>query len=180
MRGFTLLEALIVIALFIATIFALTHFYAVFNRYYTFQNVSAKNATDTGRAIAEIENAILPASSVLSSRTFTTGTYATGANVLVLEIPSVSSSGSIVSATYDYVAFYVSSGTLYRRLEANGASSRVTGTTQLVSGVTALTFSYDSGDYANVTRINTDLTTQAVHRGGTVTTRLTSEAYLRN
>ncbi len=180
MRGFTLLETLIVIALTVAILVAITNFYSGFNRFYAYQNLSANNATLTGRAIAEIDSTVLPASSVLSSRTFTIGTYASGASVLVLELPSTTSSGGIISGTYDYAVFYVSNGTLYKRLEAAGSSSRTTATEQLVSGVTSLTFSYDSGDFGSVTRVNTDLTTQSTHRGGTVNSHLTSEAYLRN
>jgi len=180
MRGFTLLETLIVVALTVAILFAITNFYAGFNRFYAYQNASANNATFTGRAIAEIDATVLPASSVLPSRAFATGTYSTGSSVLVLELPSTTSAGGVINGAYDYAVFYVSNGTLYKRLEANGSSSRTTVTEQLVSGVIALTFTYDSGDFGSVTRVSTDLTTQSTHRAGTVNTHLTSEAYLRN
>ncbi len=180
LRGFTLLETLLVISLLIVMMLALTFLYSKFTRFYVFQNASALNASTTGKAISDIDSVVISAIQVLSSHTFSTGSYSSNATTLVTQLPSIDSSGGVISGTFDYAVVYVSGGKAYRRIEAAGASDRRTETKLLAEGVQSLTFTYNSGDFTAVTRVETNLSTQVVLQTGPVSTTLRSEAYLRN
>ena len=161
-RGFTLVETFIVAvfaALMMVTLGLLIY---TFNKTSGYELAASQSSGSASAILREVEALSLPADAVLQSHTFTTGTYTSSSTALVLEIPSVDSSGAIVSNAYDYAVFYVSSTTLYRRLEANASSVRGTGTKQLSTTVNALTFTYNNADFTQVNTVTVDVQTQSV------------------
>jgi len=64
------------------------------------------------------------ASQTLTSVTISTSTYFTGANELVLSVPSIDGSNDIITATFDTVVYTVTGTDLVRIVEPDVTSSR--------------------------------------------------------
>ena len=175
-RAFTLVEVVITLGIAVTMLIVLLQFFISTNKQFAFQKTFvevAQGADDVALAVAELA---LPAGQVLASRTFGTTTYQSGAQTLVLEIPSIDSSGAVISGTYDYAVFYVAAGKLYRITAVGSGSARKPGTRLMSENVTALTFTYDNVTFANVTSVTVSVTTAA---GGTTHT-VTQDIRLRN
>lgn len=178
--GFTLIETIIVIALSVLALGALTNLFLIFNSIYGYQQISMATAGSSAAAMNAFEAAVLPAEEVLASHDFSGTTYSSGATTLVLQLPAVDSSGNIIPNAKDYVAFYTSSTNLYRLVQASAGSMRVSGRTQLSTTLSSLSFTYDDSDFTNVTNIIADIQTQAQFKEETVQSNLHEQLYLRN
>jgi type II secretory pathway pseudopilin PulG len=175
-RAFTLVEVVVTLGIAVAMLLVLVQFFISTNKQFAFQKTFvevAQGADDVALAVAELA---LPADQVLASRTFGATSYQSGTQALVLEIPSIDSSGAIISGTYDYAVFYITAGKLYRITEAAAGSARKSGTRLMSENVTALMFTYDDATFANVTTVSVSVTTAA---GGTTHT-VTQDIRLRN
>ncbi len=179
-RGFTLTETVVVIGLYVVILLALTNVYLTFTRLYAYQQTFVPVAQSAGGALDAITAAVLPASHVLAQHTFSGTTRSSDATTLVLKSPSLTSSGSIIAGTYDYIAFYLNGSDLYRLTEIGTGSVRVAGTKRVGSMVNSLTFTYDNANFALVTKVDTDITAQTAVRGQTVGSHLRQQTFLRN
>jgi hypothetical protein len=129
----------------------------------------------------EMESLTLPADAVLQTHTFIGGTYTSSSTVLVLEIPSVDSSGNTIASTHDYAVFYsVGTTSAYRLLEANALSTRVSGTKLLSSTMKAFTFTFNDADFTKVNIVTVDVQTQAQVKQDTVSDHRSEQMRLRN
>lgn len=179
-RGFTILESTIVFGITVMALIALTNLVLVFNSIYGYQQAFIATAGSAGSSINAFEAAVLPSDQVLSSHSFSGTTYSSSATVLVLELPAINSSGSIIAGVKDYIAFYPSSAILYRLTEAGAGSSRVSGTKKLTTTLSSIGFTYDNGDFAKVTNVLVDIQTQAQYKQQAVQSHLREQLYLRN
>jgi hypothetical protein len=179
-RGLTLVETLMVIALFTAGMAVLASMYYDFNTLYGVQQTITDTALSTGQIVNEVENLTVPADSVISSHTFSAGSYASSASTLVLEIPSVDSSGVVISGKYDYAVMYRSGTNVYRLLETDASSARGAGTKLLGSSITALSFTYDNADVTLAKTVTVSVTAQTYVKNAPVSNTLRSSFRLRN
>ncbi len=179
-NGFTLIETVLVIGFYVVVLLALTNAYLMFTRLYAYQQTFVPVAQSAGDALDAITAAVLPASHVLAQYTFSSTTRSSNVTTLVLESPSITSSGSIIAGTYDYIAFYLSGADLYRITAIGAGSVRVAGTKRIGSMVNSLTFVYDNMDFTLVTKVDTDIIAQTVVREQTVGSHLRQQTFLRN
>lgn len=176
--GFSVIEMVIVVPLIAIMAFFLS--YIGIYHFQTFNSQSAElNITDYARtALDDIDNYVRQATRVLSSYS----TYTTGTNTLVLQIPSIDSSGQLVAGTYDNAVFYLSGTDLFRRIYPDASSTRSNVIQKLASGVNTsnFSFSYDNGDYSLVKQVTTNLT--VTQNAGTQVRSITisSQSKLRN
>ncbi|MCX6786415.1 MAG: hypothetical protein NTU85_01170 [Candidatus Kaiserbacteria bacterium] len=178
--GFTLVETLIVIALSVGMLIVLCMLIRSFNTSYSYEQGAAISAESARSVMRETESLTLVADHVLQSHTFSTTTYTSSSTVLVLEIPSIDSSGAIISSTYDYAVFYSNGTHAYRILAANAASKRVSGTKQLSDTISSLTFSYNNTNFTLVNTITVDVQTLMQLRGQSSIDHRSEQLYLRN
>lgn len=179
-RAFTLLEVVITLGIFLVMFVALITFFVSSNSTFNYDKGFVDTASGAQVAMDAISAAVLPADHVLASHTFTTGTYASATTTLVLELPAVNSSGTIISGSYDYVAFYLNGSALYERTEAASGSARQTGTKLLTDKASAVTFSYDASDMTLVTTVTADIATSATSKASTLSGHLVKTLRLRN
>lgn len=179
-RAFTLMEVIIVVGIFSIMFLALIKFFISYNTSYIFERAVVTTSSSADALMNEIEAAVLPANQVVASRTFGAVTYTSGASVLVLEVPSIDSSGVIISGTYDHIVFYTNGKYVYEIIDANAASSRKSRTRQLSDSLSALTFTYDNASFPSVKQVTADITTQAVFPTRTTQSHLRQQIYLRN
>jgi hypothetical protein len=179
-KGFTLLETVIVIGISAFIMLALVTFYLNFNAVLGTDGALVGVADGARATLGEAELLVLPAHRVLSSHIFSATTSSSNAGALVLEIPSIDSTGAVVAGRYDYALFYKSGTTAYRLLEVDAASSRLAGTKKLSARISSLTFSYNSADFALVTSVEIDVVASSTVKSRTVSTHLREKLYLRN
>ena len=156
-RGFTILETVLVIALFVIIMSALATLYLSFSTSTVVTETLADSAGRSAAALSVLHADISAAESTLASSDFSGTTYFSGANSLVLALPSIDASGNVISGKTDYLAYYVSGGSLYRRLAPDAASSRTGSVKVLLESIGSISFTYDNLDYNAVTKITTDL-----------------------
>ena len=179
-QGFTFIEAVVSVAIFIFITLAMLYLYYNYSNIYNYQQVEAKVAGSARTAANELQKTTLQADKIVSSHTFSGHAYSTGQNTLVLEIPSIDSSGNIVSGKYDYVVFYASGTNFYELTGADAASSRPSGLKQLSDSVATITFTCNNANLDLADKIDADLQMQTTTRRQTITYHLHQEIYLRN
>lgn len=179
-RGFSLIETMVVLGISVAALVALVNLFLMFNAIYGYQQAFIASAGSAGTTMNALEAAILPADQVLASHAFSGDAYTSSATTLVLELPSIDSSGALIVGAKDYVAFYASGASFFRRTEAAEGSMRVSGVKTLSTTVSSISFTYDSADFTKVTNITTDLKMQATFKQQTMQSHLSGQWYLRN
>jgi len=179
-RGFTLIETVVVVAISAVALIALANLFFIFNSIYGYQQAFMAAAGSSGASMNAFELSVLPAGQILASHDFSGTTYSSGANTLVLELPSVNSSGDIIQGTNDYVAFYTSSTKLYRLTQAAAGSVRVSELKQLSATLLSLDLTYDNADLTKATNVIVDIQTRSSFKQQTVRSHLSEQLYLRN
>ena len=180
MRAFSLIETVIVIA--ISTVMMLTLGFVIYqlNGLVEYQQTVAQSSGSASAIIREINSLTVPSDAVLQTHIFPSATYTSSATTLVLEIPSIDSSGNVISNTHDYAAFYLVGTNVYRLLVTDASSKRYSGTKQLSSTVTSLTFTYNDTDFTKVSMVTADVQTQAQVKQNTLSDHRNEQVWLRN
>ncbi len=103
----SLIEILIVVALSALIMIALLSLYMAGQRYFFNQNSRADAIEGSRMPMAWISRDIRDASNVHDGAVtaYDGGTYTTGANCLVLELPSIDGSGLIITGSTDYIIY---------------------------------------------------------------------------
>ncbi|MHB8660896.1 MAG: prepilin-type N-terminal cleavage/methylation domain-containing protein [Minisyncoccota bacterium] len=179
-RGFTLIETIIVVALSASMMLALGILIYNFYTISAYNQAFAQSSGSANTFMRDVESLTLPADAVLSSHTFSDGTDTSSSTSLVLEIPSVDSSGDVIPNTFDYARFYLAGADAYRHLEADPSSSRVSGTKLLSSTVSALSFTYNNSDFTQVNAVTVDVQTQTQVKQDVLPDHLHEQIRLRN
>lgn len=180
MRGLTLVETVVVLGIFLAITAILAVFFLRFNSFFGYQSAVRDTAGSANTALDQMHTALLQATRVAASHTFSGTAYTSGTNVLVLQIPSIDASGNIIVGANDYEAFYATGAALYHTIDANPSSSRVSRTQKISSTVSTLSFTYDSADFSNVTTVTALLNTSENNSHTTATGHGTITVRLRN
>lgn len=179
-KGFSLVETIIVLALVVIVLYVLVSMFLGYSKTYSYIEAGFEVSGSAATAVEDISSAVRQSSGVLSSRTFSGTNYTTNSTTLVLEVPTVNSSGSIVSSTYDYILFYRSGTDLYRVIDANGSSARTSGTKKLSNVVQSITFTYDAVTVTDATKVSIDLETAKAVKEQSYNQRVRNQVYLRN
>jgi prepilin-type N-terminal cleavage/methylation domain-containing protein len=154
--GFTLIEAVIVVALFAVCSVVLVDLFIGHNRLYKSETAALNITNDARLSLDDIDSYVRQANRTLSSYS----TYTAGPQVLILQIQSVNSSNQLVPGTFDDVVFYLTGSNLFRQVFPNAASTRAAVTKKLASSVNSLVFTYNNANYSLVTQVQTDITIQ--------------------
>ena len=179
-NGFSLIEMVIVIAVGTAMLIVLGALIFNFNKTSIYQQTLVQSSGSANALLREIKSLALPANAVLETHTFSSATHTSTTTSLVLRIPSINGSGSVITNTYDYAAFYVAGTKAYRLLEANALSNRTSGTKLLSSTISTLTFTYNNVSFPAVNTITVDIRTQASTTQEMLTDRRIEQIRLRN
>lgn len=179
-RGFTLIETVIVIALSVCIMIALGSLLYSFTSISSYHQAAMQSSGSASIIMREIESLAFPANAILQTHSFSSATYTSSPTALVLEIPSIDSSGSIIANTYDYAAFYVVGTNAYRLLEVNTLSKRSPSTEKLSSTVQSLSFAYDHADFTQASIITIDVQTQSQVKQNNLSDHRHEQIKLRN
>jgi prepilin-type N-terminal cleavage/methylation domain-containing protein len=179
-RAFTLTETIVTVALTSIVMGALAQLYINFNALYVYQQTFVATTNAATSAMSALNASVLQADQVVASHVFSGTTITSGAGALVLELPSMNSSGNVITGVYDYIGFSTTTTTLYQRTDAGAGSARISGSKIVATRVDSITFAYDTADLTQATRVSATTTTKFVSKKGPVTTTLSGQFYLRN
>lgn len=179
-RAFTLVEVVITVAVSVILMLAIAQLYVVYGRLITSQNAYINVVLGAGSIMDSFRLAGLQASRIAVSHTFVGVGYTSGASTVIFEIPSVDSSGSIITGTYDYIGIHASGTDAYRLVDAAVGSSRVTGQKRLTNALSSMIFTYDNADLSLATNVIANATTSSEVGGETLQMHLNEHVYLRN
>lgn len=179
-QGFTLAETLVVVVVAVLIGTAVVSMWIGYNNYFSLELAQASVGSDAERIMSQAEVAALQASGVASSHTFSGTTITSTSSALVLQVPSIDSSGTILANTYDYIALYASSTNAYKAIDAAAGSSRTTGTTKLSASLQSLSFTYYTSPVTSATSTFIDVRTAATLLRGTAASHLSETLYFRN
>lgn len=180
-RGVTLVEMLVVLSLFILISSFLV---SLSIQYQSLYNLGEANYIAVGNA-RSVLNSIgvytVQAHRVVESRTIAGATYVTGTSTVVLQIPAVDLSGDIVSDAWDYVVFRkTSTSSVYRHIEADPNSARVSGERLLGSTVGSLVFTYNNVSTTLATKVSVDIESNRIIGHVEAANHETADYILRN
>lgn len=178
-RGVTIVELLVVVAVFSVLMIVLVNFFVGYNNSFTYLTTSIDASQSTGLFINSASNAVRQAKQIVTSHVFSGTTYTTSATALVLELPSINASG-VVSGAYDYMTFYLSGTDIYWRTDANASSTRTSFTKKISTSVQSLAFTYNNGDVTQATKVDIAITVQKQVQNQTIQSSLHQQIYLRN
>lgn len=180
-RGFSLMETVIVVGIVALVAVPLTDLLRGYYALFTMQETVVEVDTSASAAIDEVRAAALQANRVVSSHAFSGATYASGTTTLVLRLPSVDASGTILPGAYDYVGFYATGTTAYRATDAAAGSMRQSGTKRLSGVLRSLAFTYNNADVTRATSTAVDVVTHATSsKGQPLERHLSEQIRLRN
>ena len=179
-NGFTLFETVFIIAFYIITLLALTNLFISFTRLYSYQQTFIPTVQSASALIDAVTASATLADHIVASHTFAGTLFTTGTSTLVLELPAVDLSGSIITGVYDYVAFSTTTSALYRRTDTGAGSARTPGTKLLGRDATALIFTYDNTDLTKAGSVTTDISTQSMSGQQTIRDHIHKQTSLRN
>lgn len=182
-RGMTLVETMTVIGIMSIIMVVVSQIFVVNNELVAKSLARADNDNGATFAIRRIGELSRGASTVMASHIINGTTYTSGTNVLVLVMPSVDSSGNIIVASYDYIAFYrdaVATTKIFTDTDAAVGSVRVDGSKLLTAYNDTLAFSYNARDISEATRISVFVINTQTVRGQVLSTKAWTSIFLRN
>lgn len=179
-RGFTLIEMLITVALSAILMLATLKLYVVYGRIVTSQKSTIEVSLGGNSIMDAVRAAGSQAEHVVAAHAFSGTNYDSSTTTVIFEIPAIDASGSVIAGTYDYVGIHASSTAVYRFVDAAPGSSRVSGEKRLTNVLGALSFGYDTQSFPSVTNVAVDATTTATVREELIQSHLREHVYLRN
>ena len=172
-KGFTLAETVIVMG--VATVVAALLIAILVNVSGVFFQQQSKVSEGVGAndALSRIRSSIKEAIVVASSYS----SHTSGSSTLILKISSISSSGSILTDSFDYIVFTTESGKFKYKLFPSELSSRPLRDEILATGVEAVVFEYFDKTGTEVPPPLANKVKVTLKLGQNIAT---SEAHLRN
>lgn len=180
MKGFTLFEVLIAIAILALMLTVLVGLFVSANGTYEYQSATLRQDREVRIVADSVEEKVREARSVTDTHTFGTGTRATSDRTLVLALPATDTEGAVLAGYLDYVVFYEEAGTVYEETDAASGSMRESGLRTLSTGIEELRFSYDSAPASEVRSVTVEVVARARVREQEVQGTSIRTLYLRN
>lgn len=179
-QGFTIIEVIIVLAVSSVLLLGLMNLFDWHQKVFVMEEATVRTTNDVRSTLLNMGKYIAQSSNILAMRNFNGTDRTTGGNTIVLEIPSVNSSDSIIPVTYDYMAFYLDSSSVYQVTEPGTGSIRQAGTKKLAENVQNFSLTYNNGTPSQASRVTIDMQSRIVTRNGNVITQVSDTIFLRN
>jgi hypothetical protein len=180
-RGVTLLELMVTIGIGTMIFVILGAIFLAQARFFSIQDALAETQIHAFRSIDTMGLYVISAKRVVPSATINGATYSTTNSLVVLELPSINSSGALIASIYDYVALGKESATSTNfmfDMQAGTGSTRLTGKFNKAQLVDKVIFRYNAVNSASATAIDMYVRTKKDARGQTIYTPLGKIFYL--
>ncbi|MBI2443929.1 MAG: prepilin-type N-terminal cleavage/methylation domain-containing protein [Candidatus Magasanikbacteria bacterium] len=163
-RGVTLVETLVVLALFLFISVMFISLYLQHGWLYQLGQAQFDAVGGARAAFNGVAPFTAPARQVAGSFSASNTIFTTGTTTLVLELPARDESGNTISGAFDYAVFYQSDNQFHRLIFPHASSTRLAEEKILSDTIAGLSFSYDQTDLALATKITLAVTSTAPGR----------------
>lgn len=180
MRGFTLIETVVLIGVTTLIMVAISTLYVSYGRMYLAQIGLIEVTLGANAIVNAAHDAALQANQIVASHAFSGTTYTSGTTTAIFRLPAVDSAGVVLTGLYDHVAISASGTSAYQFTDAVSGSARTTGTKQLTDVLGALAFTYNTTNLTQATSTYIDATTTTTAHSQTAEIHLRERLYLRN
>ncbi len=179
-RAFTLIELLIVLGLMAVMFLVLNMFFVSTHSAIVYQDALMDVSGSSSAVVNAVGEAVRPATRIVGTHAFASGTHATDGGALVVEVPSIDEDGAAIADAYDYVAFYRDGSDVYAETAADSSSSRDDRTKLLARNASSLTFAYDTDEPSTATLVTLRIETEGSAVSRTASSSAQATFYLRN
>ena len=179
--GFTLLELVVTIAIAGIIFTILGAIFLAQMQFFAIQNAIAETQVHAFRALDTTGGFMSSADAVVAGHVINGTTYSSTDTIAVLELPSIDSTGNIISNAHDYVAIGedpANASQFMFDIQAAPGSTRLNGKFSKAQLVDKLIFRYNDSTPANATAVDLYIRTSENARGRTITTPLGKIYYL--
>jgi hypothetical protein len=152
-NGMTIVEAVVAVTLVALLSIILMDIFITHGRIFNLGSASSDFQLQGVEVMEAVGRVVRVADKTLSSRTINSANYVASAETLILEMPSIDSSGQVVVGKYDYAAVYLLNNKIFVSQEADPASSRVSSSRALSDSVSRLQFIDDNSSYESVSSV---------------------------
>jgi type II secretory pathway pseudopilin PulG len=178
--GFTLVETVITLGLFVMVSLALMFMLDGFGKIFYSQQALLNAAGSARQAMTAISNSTVQAANVLATSTIAGTLYTSSATTTILLLPAVDNTGNVAANKYDTVIFYASSGKLYEIQQPDVSSSRLAFAKTLSDTLANISFTYNNSNFLQVSQLTVDLQTRSIVHGQTLQAHLAETLNLKN
>jgi len=179
-KGFTIVEILVAVGIFALIALAMIDLFISNNALIKSEEATIDVVGTASKVAGEVQTYAMQADAVVLSHDFSGVTYTSGTSTLILELPAIDGSGSIVGSEYDYIVFYSASSSAYRIINTSLSSARAGGKRLLGDSLDSLTFTYDALNPMDATKIEVDVQTAKQTGKRNSQTHVRQQIYLRN
>lgn len=184
-KGFTLVETITTLG--IATVVGTLLVIIIVNTGGLFYKQASKveQGLSVNDALYKVQESIKASSGIAASFTSSSSTFTTGPGQLVLKIPSIDSSGNVITNTFDHFVFFLDQKKLLFKVFPDAASTRSPKDQIFSTNADTLIFNYFDSQNQEVTpnlavKVRVTLGLKQKAGAGTEQNIATSEANLRN
>ncbi len=158
--GFTLVELLVVVALFAILVILIVGIFLSNSRFYETQTGEVRAINATREAADRLNEYTRGAIEFVSSYVYNSVNYTSGTGTVILKLPSLDAAKNVIANTYDYVIFGANpnaSNRLELIVDPHPSSIRLPRVLQVSDKLTAVNFTYDNPDFAQARRVSYDM-----------------------
>lgn len=160
-KGFTLVEVIVVTGLVAILVVVGGGIYLANSRFYETQSgeiLAIHNTREVGDRLSDYGRGAV---AILSSYTYNSVVYNTGADTVIFQVPSQNQSGGIISGSFDYVIVGTDPANASRLLlivDPAAGSKRLPRTRELTNQLASLGFTYDNADLSQAKNMTYQIT----------------------
>jgi len=180
--GFTLLETVIALSIFVIIALVVTSAFISHYRLYNFSAVQNDLKSQSFTVLDRISRVANESSTIAASHAFGSLALTSTSTTIIFQLPAKDISDNIIGGVYDYIAFKKSptSTILYEYIDGGAGSIRKTSGKTLSLFVSNVIFRYNSSIAANSTNAQALITLVKTISGSQKTFTNSTTVYLRN
>lgn len=178
--GFTLIEVIMVLFFAGILITVLFGIYDWHSKIYYYQQALVRVSTSARSTVQAMQFYTSQANRVLASASVNGAVYSSGADTVVMQLPSTDADNNVLAGKWDKAVFYLSESNLYMRLEPDALSSRSGIYKLLAENVSGFTITYNNADFNQVTAVTINLSCQLLIKNQLATSSFRQNIYLKN
>lgn len=180
--GFTLVEVVVVTALFAIMMIFAVGIVLYNNRFYENESDKIEAINETREIADRLNEYARAANALLASYTYNSVLYTTDATTVIFQLPALDDSHDIVEGAFDIAIVGIdpnNSNRAIQIIDPDPLSVRLAREAQFTNALSSFVLTYDDLDVGSVRRVTYDVVIEKTGRH-TVTERLVGAATLRN
>lgn len=180
-QGFTIMEVVIVIALFSVILLGLLGLFDWHHKIFILEQADVRATSSVRNVMNNMTKYVAQATNFEASHTISGTTYTTDGDCVVVKVPTVNTSGNLVDGVFDYIAYCLVNGNVDQVTEAGVGSARVGGSKRLADNVLTFSLTYNNATVTAASTVTVDIQSRVtIKSSSTANARAVDTIFLRN